>query len=126
VRSDFVQEIEKLSDQNVMSCYQCGKCSAGCPTASAMDLLPNQIIRLVQLGQEEDLIRSKTIWLCASCFTCEARCPKGIDVSKLLEAVRVVLLRKCIELMDPSKLPVEVIAEAPQQLLISSSRKLSS
>lgn len=126
MKSDFVREIEELSGQNVMSCYQCGKCSAGCPTASAMDLLPNQIIRLVQLGQEEDLIKSKTIWLCASCFICEARCPKGIDISKLMEAVRVVLLRKCIELMDPSKLPVEVIAEAPQQLLISSSRKLSS
>jgi heterodisulfide reductase subunit C len=90
-----------------------------------MDLLPNQIIRLVQLGQEEDLVNSKTIWLCASCFTCEARCPKGIDVSKLMEAVRVVLLRKCVESLDCSKLPVEVIDEAPLQLLVSCSRKLS-
>ena len=66
LRSDFVKKIEELSGQNLMSCYQCGKCSAGCPMVSAMDILPNQAIRLVQLGLQEDVLKSETIWLCAS------------------------------------------------------------
>jgi len=89
----------------------------------AMDLLPNQIIRLLQLGQKEEVLKSKAIWICASCFTCEARCPKGIDLSKLMEALRVLLLRKGKDFIEVSKLSEEELDEAPQQLLVCSSRK---
>lgn len=89
----------------------------------AMDLLPNQIIRLLQLGQEDEILKSKTIWICASCFTCEARCPKGVDLSKLMEALRVVLLRKGKDFIEVSKLSEKELEEAPQQLLVCSSRK---
>jgi len=123
VKSDFIKEIEELSGQKVLKCYQCGKCSAGCPMVDAMDLLPNQIIRLLQLGQKDEILKSKTIWICASCFTCEARCPKGIDLSKLMEALRVVLLRKGKDFIEVSKLSEEELEEAPQQLLVCSSRK---
>jgi heterodisulfide reductase subunit C len=123
VKSDFIKEVEELSGQQVLKCYQCGKCSSGCPMVDAMDLLPNQIIRLLQLGQEEEVLKSKTIWICASCFTCEARCPKGVDLSKLMEALRVVLLRKGKDFIDISKLSEEELEEAPQQLLVCSSRK---
>ncbi len=125
VKSDFIKDLEELSGQKVLSCYQCGKCSAGCPMADAMDLLPNQIIRLVQLGQEEEVLNSKTIWICASCFTCEARCPKGIDLSKLMEALRVLLLRSGKDFIAVSKLSQEELDEAPQQLLVSCSRKFT-
>ncbi|HSA95733.1 MAG TPA: 4Fe-4S dicluster domain-containing protein, partial [Acidobacteriota bacterium] len=87
----FIERIEELSGENVFACYQCGRCSAGCPMAPAMDLLPNQIIRMVQMGLDEDVLRSKTLFLCASCFTCESRCPKGIDMARVMEAVRHVL-----------------------------------
>ena len=123
VKNDFIKEIEELSGQKVLKCYQCGKCSSGCPMVDAMDLLPNQIIRLLQLGQEDEILKSKTIWICASCFTCEARCPKGIDLSKLMEALRVVLLRKGKDFIEVSKLSEEELEEAPQQLLVCSSRK---
>jgi heterodisulfide reductase subunit C len=123
VKNDFIKEIEELSGQKVLKCYQCGKCSAGCPMVDAMDLLPNQIIRLLQLGQKDEILKSKTIWICASCFTCEARCPKGIDLSKLMEALRVVLLRKGKDFIEVSKLSEEELEEAPQQLLVCSSRK---
>jgi heterodisulfide reductase subunit C len=85
LRSDFVKKIEELSGQSLMSCYQCGKCSAGCPMVSAMDILPNQAIRLAQLGLQKDVLESKAIWLCASCVTCGARCPRGVDLSRIME-----------------------------------------
>ena len=70
IRSPFVAKVQELSEQNLLVCYQCGKCSAGCPVVSKMDILPNQIIRYAQLGLEEDLLASKSIWACASCMTC--------------------------------------------------------
>ena len=91
----------------------------------AMDILPNQIIRLLQLGQDEEVLKSKTIWICASCFTCEARCPKGVDLSKIMEALRVLLQRKGVDFIEVSKLSEEELKEAPQQLLVCSSRKFS-
>lgn len=126
LHSDFVNKIEEISGQDLMSCYQCGKCSAGCPMAFAMDILPNQIIRLVQLGMEEDVARSKTLWLCASCITCAARCPRGVDLSRVMEAVRLLTLRKNINMVEPSNIAKETIAELPQIALVSSFRKFTS
>lgn len=125
VHSEFVKKVEEISGQTLPSCYQCGKCSAGCPMSFAMDLLPNQIIRLVQLGLEEDIANSKTIWLCASCLTCSVRCPRGVDLAKIMEALRLITLRKNINYVEPSRLPGETIAELPQLALVSSFRKLT-
>ena len=92
LQSDFVKKVEEISGQSLLSCNQCGKCLAGCPMSFAMDFLPNQVIRLVQLGLEEDIAKSKTVWICACCFTCTVRCPQGVDLAKLMEAVRLVTL----------------------------------
>ena len=75
VGSSFVAEVERLSGQKLLACYQCGKCSAGCPMAAHMDILPNQLIRMAQLGMREQLLASKSIWMCVSCLTCNSRCP---------------------------------------------------
>ena len=123
--SDFVKKVEEISGQDLLSCYQCGKCSAGCPMVFAMDILPNQIIRLVQLGLEEEVDKSKTIWLCASCITCGARCPRGVDLSKVMEALRLLALRKNINNVEPSQISKETIAELPQIALVSGFRKLT-
>ncbi|WP_052316104.1 4Fe-4S dicluster domain-containing protein [Desulfomonile tiedjei] len=64
----------------INQCYQCGKCSAGCPMAPEMDILPHQLVRLAVLGNHDRIVDSKSIWLCLSCHTCGARCPNGIDV----------------------------------------------
>lgn len=119
----FIKKIEDISGQNVLACYQCGKCSAGCPMVSLMDLLPNQIIRLVQLGQVEDVLNSKTIWLCASCFTCTARCPKGVDLAKVMEALRLLLLRKSTNYVELSELDID--ENLPQIALVSNFRKMT-
>ena len=126
IHSEFVKKVSEISEQNLNLCYQCGKCSAGCPMSFAMDLLPNQIMRLVQLGMEEDIANSKTIWLCASCFTCTVRCPKGVDISRVMEALRVIALRKNFDFVELSEITPETIAELPQIALVSAFRKLTS
>lgn len=126
MRSDFIKKVAELSGQNVYLCYQCGKCSAGCPMGHAMDILPNQVIRLVQLGMQDDIAASKTIWLCASCLTCTARCPKGVDLARVMEAIRLLTLRKNKNYVEPSRLDQEVVADLPQIALVSGFRKLTS
>ncbi len=82
-----------MSGQDLLACYQCGKCSAGCPMAKYMDILPNQMIRFAQLGLKEALLSSNAIWLCVSCLTCNTRCPKGVKIAEVIEAIRRVRLR---------------------------------
>jgi heterodisulfide reductase subunit C len=79
----------KAGGVDISSCYQCGKCSAGCPMASAMDYSPRQVVRLLQLGVADEALRSRSIWLCASCETCATRCPRDVDVAKMMDILRI-------------------------------------
>ena len=126
IKDPFVAKVEELSGQNLLTCYQCGKCSAGCPAVSQMDILPNQIIRLAQLGLKEELLKSKSIWLCASCMTCNTRCPKGINIAEVIEAVRQVLLRKRKDHIKVKELSDKEKSEVPPIALISCLRKFTS
>ncbi len=123
LHNDLLRRVEELSGQEVMACYQCGNCSAGCPAAGAMDLLPNQIIRLLQLGQTEAALGARAIWYCAACLQCEARCPKGIDLARLTEALRTLALEKGFRHIEIEELPPETLAEMPQQAFIGGFRK---
>jgi heterodisulfide reductase subunit C len=125
VHGDLVREIEELSGEKLLNCYQCGCCSAGCPLSFAMDILPNQIIRLLQMGQVEEALAARTKWICATCLTCAARCPKGIDFAKIAEALRFVALREKIDHRGPANMPEELLKDMPQQGLISGFRKFS-
>jgi heterodisulfide reductase subunit C len=122
----FVAKVEELSGQNLMVCYQCGKCSAGCPAVTDMDILPNQIIRFAQLGLKEELLNCKAIWACASCLTCNTRCPKGINIAEVIEAMRQILLRKREDHVKVEELTDEEKEEVPPIALISSFRKFTS
>jgi heterodisulfide reductase subunit C len=126
IRADFVKKIEELSGQKLLACYQCGKCSAGCPAVSEMDILPNQVIRFAQLGLKEELLESKSVWVCASCYTCNVRCPKGIKIAEVMEAVRQILLRKRKDHVEIPKLTDEEKASVPAIALISNFRKFTS
>lgn len=124
-KSELITKVEEWSSQNIFACYQCGKCSAGCPLTESMDHLPNQIMKLLQMGDEEPLIKSNTPWVCASCFTCSSRCPKGVRITEIMEALRLYRLRQNIDHFNPSTLSNE-LAELPPIAIIASFRKLTS
>lgn len=93
INPTFKEKIKELSGQDVNLCYQCGKCTAGCPIANAVAPVPHQIIHLIQLGQEEAVLKAPTIWYCLSCITCTARCPKQLDLAKIMDAVREIVCK---------------------------------
>jgi heterodisulfide reductase subunit B len=85
IKPDLAQQILQDIGQNVFLCYQCVKCTSGCPLAEFFDWQPNQVMRAVQLGQEDISLHSQTPWLCASCQTCTTRCPQGLDITAIME-----------------------------------------
>jgi len=91
--------LRKLQVRNVdvHACFQCGRCSSGCPIGDYFDLNVMQTVRLAAYGQEERLLDSETIWLCAACETCATRCPNNIDITALMDVLRELALRKGVE-----------------------------
>lgn len=82
---------------SVQDCYQCQKCSAGCPVVFAMDFKPNQVMQMVSLGMKERLLNCRTIWVCASCYTCSTRCPNDIDIAGVMDRLRQTALREGVK-----------------------------
>ena len=95
--SDFVLALSKESRQDVNACFQCRKCAAGCPVAFAMDLTPTQIIHAARLGLENIVLNSRTIWLCASCQTCTTRCPQDVDIARVMDAARIIAVKRGVK-----------------------------
>ncbi len=125
-KGDLVDLIERISGEDPSLCYQCGNCTAGCPAAFAMDLPPHQVVRLLQIGQEDMLLSSRAMWVCVSCLQCYSRCPKGVDISKIMEALRQVTLRRGKDGIEVKGLPVDLLSQSPQQALVAGFRKLVS
>jgi heterodisulfide reductase subunit C len=125
VRGEFVTQIETLSGERLLACNQCGKCSAGCPVAFSMDILPNQVLRLAQLGIE-DVLKVDAIWTCAACLTCVARCPKGIDLPRIMEALRLISSQRYGDRIAVTQVSEQILTEVPQLALIGGFRKYTS
>lgn len=122
--SRFVTDMKERSGQDPNHCFQCTKCSASCPVVAAMDLLPHQVIRYLQLGLYDEVICSRTPWVCASCFTCAARCPRDLDLARMMEGVRLAILRRReANRLLPTDLTPEQLRKLPQQALVSGFRK---
>lgn len=91
------KEIEEASGQKISACFQCGKCTSGCPVTFAMDIAPHKLLHLLQYGQIDEILHSDTIWVCASCETCTTRCPNNIDIAHIMDTLRQTCLRRGIK-----------------------------
>ncbi len=118
------EEILRISGANVGRCMCCGKCSATCPAYDEMEYHPHQFVNMVENGDIEPLLNSKSIYKCLSCFACIDRCPRGVQPAKVVEAVRLTATRKQgANLMTANDIPAIVDEDTPQQLLVSAFRK---
>jgi heterodisulfide reductase subunit C len=121
-KGELAKEVEELSGENLFNCLQCGTCSAGCPYVEEMDLSPDEVIRYIILDRKE-VLNSKTIWLCSSCFTCAERCPRDINITKIMEALRQIILRKNIDKTELTKISKEEKESIPQLAFVCLFRK---
>ena len=118
------EEILRMSGVNTSKCMKCGKCSATCPAYNEMEYHPHQFVGMVETGDIEPLLNSESLYKCLSCFACTERCPRGVEPSRLIEAIRVAVIRqKGMNYMKPDDLPERLDPEMPQQALVSAMRK---
>ena len=120
------EDILRISGVNVQKCMQCGKCSGACPSYDEMEYHPHQFVAMVRKGQIEKLMESDSIYKCLSCFACLERCPRNVEPSKLIEAVRVAVIRQQGKNhMSSDDIPAKLDDKIPQQALVSAMRKYS-
>lgn len=120
------ETIVRASGVNVKKCMKCGKCSATCPAFAEMDIHPHTFVSMVEEGNVLELMKSKSLWKCLSCFACVERCPRGVEPAHLIEAVRLMVIRpQGGNKLKPEKIPALLNEKIPQQLLVSAFRKYS-
>ena len=118
------EQILRMSGVNPLRCMRCGKCSATCPNYDEMEYHPHQFVYMVETGDIEPLLNSKSIYKCLTCFACVDRCPRGVEPAKLIEAVRLMAVRKQgANYLKPEDIPSLIDEDTPGQLLMSALRK---
>lgn len=117
-------EIIRMSGVNPSKCMKCGKCSATCPAYDEMEYHPHQFVYMVETGDVEPLMNSKSLYMCLSCFACVERCPRGVEPAKIIEAVRNAQVRQQDNNhMTANDVPAKLDENIPQQALVSAFRK---
>ena len=123
-KENLVQEIVRRSGVNPRKCMKCGKCSGTCPAYNEMEYHPHQFVYMVESGDIEPLLKSKSIYRCLTCFACVDRCPRGVEPAKLIEAVRLEAIRaQGNNHFKPDQLPELLDEDMPQQAIVSAFRK---
>lgn len=118
------EDILRISGVNPRKCMKCGKCSATCPNYDEMEYHPHQFVYMVERGQIEPLMRSKSIYTCLTCFACLERCPRNVEPAKLIEAVRLAVVRQQnMNHMTENDIPALLDEKLPQQAIVSAMRK---
>lgn len=118
------KEVIRISGVNPLKCMRCGKCTATCPAFDEMEYHPHQFVAMVESGDIEPLMQSASLYRCLSCFACVDRCPRGVEPAKLVEAVRLAVIRKQgADRMTADDVPAMLDEEIPQQALVSAFRK---
>ncbi|MBR4962229.1 MAG: 4Fe-4S dicluster domain-containing protein [Clostridia bacterium] len=123
---NYKEQILRISGVNPLKCMRCGKCSGTCPSYDEMEYHPHQFVYMVETGDIEPLMESKSLYKCLTCFACVDRCPRNVEPAKLVEAVRLMVIRQQGQNhMKPDDIPAQVDEDTPQQLLMSALRKYS-
>ncbi len=99
--TDLATDIQKRSGINFNACLHCRTCSNACPFVAGMDYLPNVLLRMVQMGMEEQALESSTIWVCVGCNTCCSFCPMAIDIPAVMDGLREKALAKGVKIGEP-------------------------
>lgn len=120
------EEVLRISGVNPLKCMRCGKCSATCPAYDEMEYHPHQFVYMVEKGEIEELMKSKSIYRCLSCFACVERCPRQVEPAKLVEAVKLQVIRQ----QGGNHLPADDVPalldeDMPQQAIVSAFRKFA-
>ena len=124
--NNLKEQILRISGVNPSKCMRCGKCSGTCPSYDEMEYHPHQFVYMVENGDIEPLMESKSLYKCLTCFACVDRCPRNVEPAKLVEAVRLMVIRQQGQNhMKPDDIPAQVDEDTPQQLLMSALRKYS-
>lgn len=126
IKKEDNEKLKEISGVNVYSCYQCGNCSASCPAVEFMDIPPHHVIRLAQFGFIDEILKENTPWICAACITCTVKCPRGVDIAKIMEALRQLVLRKKVDYVKINEIDAILREKLPQLALISNFRKFTS
>ena len=120
------EQVLRTSGVNVLKCMRCGKCSATCPSYDEMEYHPHQFVYMVEKGEIEKLMASPSIYKCLSCFACIERCPRDVEPAKLVEAIRLMVIRQQGQNhLKPGQIPEMLDEELPQQAIVSAFRKYS-
>ena len=118
------EELIRISGVNPKKCMKCGKCSGTCPAYDEMEYHPHQFVSMVESGDIEPLLESKSLYRCLTCFACVDRCPRGVEPAKLVEAVRLAAIRKQgANHLTADAVPAMLDEDIPQQAIVSAFRK---
>ena len=120
------EQILYQSKVNVRKCMRCGKCSGTCPAYDEMEYHPHQFVYMVETGDIEPLLKSESLYKCLTCFACVDRCPRGVEPAKIVEAVRLTVIRQQgRNKLTPDDIPKIIDEDIPQQALVSAYRKFT-
>ena len=121
---NFKDQILRMSGADVRKCMRCGKCSAACPSYDEMEYHPHQFVNMVNDGKIEKLMESRSIYKCLTCFACVERCPRGVEPAKVVEAVRLEVIRQQGKNhLKPDRIPELWDEDLPGQALMTAMRK---
>ena len=123
-KENMIQDIINRSGVNPRKCMKCGKCSGTCPAYDEMEYHPHQFVYMVETGDIEPLLKSKSIYRCLTCFACVDRCPRGVEPAKLIESIRLSVVRKQDNNhLKPDMIPELLDEDMPQQAIVTAFRK---
>ena len=121
---NMIDTVTRISGVNPRKCMRCGKCSASCPAYDEMEYHPHQFVYMVETGEIEPLLQSKSLYKCLSCFACVERCQRGVEPAKFVEAVRLAAIRQQgNNHLLPTQIPEMLDEDLPQQAIVTAFRK---